>query len=63
MPREVTVSEMLPRKRNIPIKLLATDLSTEMPDPDKAAEVIARLLLERWEARHAKEESRAEEGS
>jgi hypothetical protein len=63
MPREMIVSEMLPRKRNTPIKLLATDLSTEMPDPDKAGEFIARLLLERWEARHAKEESDAEEGN
>ena len=63
MLREMIVSEMLPRKRNTPIKLLATDFSTEMPDPDKAGEFIARLLLEQWEAKRRKKEPDVEEGN
>lgn len=45
------------------LKLTALDLADENPELEQGLEVLARLLLKRWEAKHTEEEAETEEGN
>ena len=53
------------RKHNLgDIELVATEVKTaDKLELERGLDLVARLLLERWEARHAEEEPDVEESS